>query len=141
MLQRMLVLTLVAVLCLPMLAQTPQENPNIPKDMRPYFVVFLVKGSNRDQPAAEAERIQNEHLAYIRKQYEAGKYLLSGPFMEDENIRGIIIVKAKSAAEARELVGADPAVRAGRLNVELHPAIFADLSCLSPTGKPQAGLK
>jgi uncharacterized protein len=132
---RLTLIALLLALCSPVIAQTPAENPDIPKNMKPYFLVFLVQGDKREQPPEEANKIQNEHLAYIRKNHEAGKYIFAGPFTEDERIRGIIVVKAKDAAEVRSIVGGDPAVKAGRLAVEVHPAIFADLSCLNPASK------
>jgi myo-inositol-1(or 4)-monophosphatase len=93
-----------------------------PRDhMMLYYVGWLYRGPNRDVSDAEGERLQRAHLAYIRRQKEAGKYLLSGPFADEADPRGILIMKAESMEEAQALVAADPAVQAGVLRMELRP--------------------
>jgi len=52
---------------------------------------------------------------------ETGKLLLAGPFTDDANLRGMFVFKVDSLQEAKALSDADPAVKAGRLVVELHP--------------------
>ena len=89
--------------------------------MMVYFVGYLFRGPNRDLPEAEGERIQRGHLAYNRRQKLAGRYVLVGPFADQEDPRGLIVMKAESIEAARELMSADPAVRAGVLRVELRP--------------------
>jgi uncharacterized protein len=122
----------ILLLAIPSLAQNNAAPAGSPSNMQPYFMVFLVKGPNRAQPEAEAQELQRRHLAYISQQHQAGKYMLAGPFTDDGHIRGIIIVKAATLDDARALVTQDPAVKAGRMNIEIHPAIFTDLSCLGP---------
>src|ERR1700733_1096310 len=69
---------------------------------------------------AESERIQREHLAFYAGLRAAGHVVTNGPVLDqpDENLRGIAIFAAGSADQARELASDDPAVRAGRLEVE-----------------------
>ena len=97
---------------------------NVPPGMKKYFFGLLVKGPNRDQAEAEAEKLQEQHLAYIRQQFETGRYVLAGPFLDDGYIRGVLVINAGSKEEAEEIVSHDPAVRAGRMKVELHPALL-----------------
>ena len=116
-------------------AQTPgppQQNPNIPKGMKQYFFGFLVKGERWAQtpPKEELDQLMEQHLAYIRSQAEAGKYLLAGPFLDNDRIRGIVIINAVSAEEARSIASGDPVVKSGRMAVEIHPAMLADVSCV-----------
>ena len=120
----------------------PQANPDIPKGMRQYFFALLVKGPKFSQAASEQEldHLQAQHLAYIRSQREAGKYSLSGPFLDDGTIRGILIINAGSADEARNIVNKDPMVKIGRLAVEIHPAMLQDVACVS-TELRKAGVK
>jgi uncharacterized protein YciI/uncharacterized protein YndB with AHSA1/START domain len=96
--------------------------PGAPASMKQYFVAFLLAGPNHNQPASEVEKIQNEHLAYIRKNVEARNYVLAGPFEDDGRIRGMIVVAANSAEAANGIIAQDPAVLAGRLAIEIHPA-------------------
>ena len=47
--------------------------------------------------------------------------VLAGPFGDGGDLRGLFFYDVKTMEEARELVDSDPAVKAGRLRVELHP--------------------
>jgi uncharacterized protein len=85
------------------------------------FFVMLVKGPNREQDSATAEKIQEGHLANITKLSKSGKLLVAGPFMEDLNWRGIFILKCDTQAEAEKLIKTDPAIISGRLTYEIHP--------------------
>ncbi len=96
-------------------------NPPPRDHMMVYFVGYLFLGANRDIPAAEDDRIQREHLAYMRRQMEAGNYILTGPFADGGDPRGLLVMRAESIEAARAVVEADPAVRAGVLRVEIRP--------------------
>jgi uncharacterized protein YciI/uncharacterized protein YndB with AHSA1/START domain len=102
-------------------AATPPSPDPAPK-MKQFFVAFLLAGPNRNQPATELEKLQNDHVAYIRKNVEAKNYVLAGPFKDDGRFRGMVIVAANSAESANGIVAQDPAVLAGRLAIEIHPA-------------------
>jgi uncharacterized protein YciI len=114
-------------------AQTPVENPlapYIPKNMKPYYLDLLVKSDKPETaatPAEEAERMR-KHLAYIRSQVEAGKFVLVGPLTEDNRIRGIAVIQAASLEEAQRVASGDPAVQSGHLAVEVHPILLEDLA-------------
>jgi uncharacterized protein len=71
-------------------------------------------------PEPEENRIQREHLAFYAGLRAAGHVVTNGPVLDqpDEKLRGIAIFAAGSAVRARELASADPAVQAGRLEVE-----------------------
>lgn len=130
--------TVLAVLLLiagALAAQTPtgsEKNPSIPKNMRQYFFGFLVKGEkwNESRSKEELAELMKEHLAYIRSQAAAGRYKLAGPFLDDGQIRGFLIINADTADGARQIVSGDPMVKTGRMAVEVHPAMFADVSCV-----------
>lgn len=93
-----------------------------PRDqMMVYFVGYLFRGPNQGLPDAEGDRLQREHLAYMRRQKEAGRYLLTGPFADREDPRGLVVMRAESIDAAREIMEADPAVRAGVFRVVLRP--------------------
>jgi uncharacterized protein YciI len=108
----------------------------IPDNMKQYFVVFLV--ADRTTPPKEPDgTLLKAHLASIRANIEAGKYILAGPFIDHERIDGMFIVNAANKDEAMQLVSADPIVKAGLAKVEMHPAMLPDLSSLKVTYPPK----
>jgi uncharacterized protein YciI len=70
---------------------------------------------------ATSERIQGEHIAYHSELRQAGLVVTNGPLTEqpDETVRGLTFYRTGSLEEARRLAEADPAVRAGRLAVDV----------------------
>lgn len=91
-------------------------------EMTNYVLGLLRKGPNSGQGTKEEmARIQEGHLANIRKMAETGKLIVAGPIGDNGDLRGIFIFKAKSPDEVRDLVNQDPAIQSGRLIVELHP--------------------
>jgi uncharacterized protein YciI len=89
--------------------------------MQQYFIAFLKRGVIRNQNEEEANRLQNEHLAHLRKMYELGYADISGPFGDDGDIRGITIYNVPTQKIADSLANSDPMVRSGRLQIEIHP--------------------
>jgi uncharacterized protein YciI len=130
--ENILLLTLVLGVAGVVGAQGPTENPlapYIPKNMKAYYLDLLVKNDKPESeatPAENAERMQ-KHLAYIRSQVEAGKFVLVGPLMEDNRIRGIAVIQAASLEEAQRIASGDPSVQSGHLAVEVHPILLEDL--------------
>jgi uncharacterized protein YciI len=102
---------------IPTAARGPQNEK-----MTTYYLVLLKKGAEwRAEQSAERQRIQDQHIAHLDKLRELGHGLAAGPFGDEGEIRGIVIMTADSAQHARELEEADPAVKAGRLAVEVLP--------------------
>lgn len=89
--------------------------------MQQYFIAFLKRGPNRTQNEEEAAKLQEAHLAHLGKMYELGYADISGPFGDDGAIRGITIYNVPTLKMADSLANADPAVKAGRLVIEVHP--------------------
>ncbi len=109
--------------------------------MKQYFLGFLVKGENWSQtlPKEELDQLMHKHLAYIHSQVDAGAYKLVGPFLDDDRMRGFMIINAATAEDAKRIVSADPLVKAGRMSVEIHPAMLADISCVRMDFEKTAG--
>jgi len=89
--------------------------------MQQYFIAFLKKGPIRTQNEEEAARLQNEHLAHLKKMYDLGYADISGPMGDDGDIRGITIYNVPTFEMADSLANSDPMVKAKRLVIELHP--------------------
>jgi dipeptidyl aminopeptidase/acylaminoacyl peptidase/uncharacterized protein YciI len=69
----------------------------------------------------ELEKLQEAHMANIRRLADTGKLVGAGPMGDDGPLRGLFIFRTDVFEEAKMLAATDPAVRAGRLSVELHP--------------------
>ena len=85
-------------------------------------------------PPSEANRLQEDHLAHLRRLREEGELILTGPFEEDTELRGLLVFRTSSLDHARELMGEDPIVRSGRLLLELRT--WYTLASLGGLGAP-----
>ena len=89
--------------------------------MQQYFIAFLKSGPIRSQNEEEAAKLQAEHLAHLGRMYEEGYADISGPFGDNGDIRGITIYNVPTLKMADSLAKLDPMVKAGRLEIEVHP--------------------
>lgn len=89
--------------------------------MKQYVMAFLKRGPNRNQDSATAAQLQKQHLENINRMAAEGKLIVAGPFMDDGDIRGIYVFNVSTIEEAEQLTASDPAIKAGRLTMELHP--------------------
>lgn len=89
--------------------------------MQQYYIVFLKKGQKRSQDSTEASELQKQHLAHLNRMAEEGYLSLAGPFGDDGEIRGIAVYNTPTQKMADSLANIDPMVKAGRLEVEIHP--------------------
>ena len=69
---------------------------------------------------AETERLESEQRAYVDSLITSGKAVIAGRLDDDGEIRGVYVLRAKSAEEAREWAEASPAVKSGHLIAEMH---------------------
>jgi len=124
------VFALILLLAGAAVAQTPGEFPqgaNIPTNIRPYFLCLLEKGE-KWAPVQFADPAMQEHLAYVREQVEAGKFVVVGPALDQGRFGGMAIIHASSIEEAQKIVSGDKMVQSGRFLVEIHPVMLVDLS-------------
>ena len=89
--------------------------------MKNYVMAFLKVGPTRDQDSTTAAQIQRAHLNNINRLVAEKKMIVAGPFLDDTDIRGIFIFNVATIEEAEALTLTDPAVKSGRLIMELHP--------------------
>ena len=102
-------------------AQPPSTGPG-GHEMTTYYVGLLYRGPNwSPEDTPERRTIQEGHLANIQRLADEGKLILAGPFTDGGELRGLFVFQVGSLEEAKALCDSDPAVKAGRLRVELHP--------------------
>jgi uncharacterized protein len=92
---------------------------DMPPNMERYSLVLL-KRPLSPATVADPEALQQKHLAHLSAMHKAGKLVVAGPFGDqpDPRLRGLCLYRT-SLAEAKALAEQDPAVKAGRLEVEV----------------------
>jgi uncharacterized protein YciI len=88
--------------------------------MERYSLVLLKRPANGGTKVPDPEALQRQHLGHLQAMARAGKLVVAGPFDDqtDPRLRGMCLYRA-SLEEARRLAHEDPAVKAGRLEVEV----------------------
>ena len=90
--------------------------------MKRYYMGFLMRVPNKPVlDSVRAAEIQEAHLAYMSKNAEDGVLLIAGPFGDDGDMRGVVIYDVATKAEADSIISNDPAVKAGRLAINVKP--------------------
>jgi len=89
--------------------------------MKTYVMAFLKAGPNRLKDSAARAELQQAHLKNIMRLADEGKLIVAGPFLDNQDIRGIFIFNVSTVEEAKKLTETDPAIKAGSLIMELHP--------------------
>lgn len=93
-----------------------------PTEFDTYQLVLLVRPEERRElPADRVQEIQAGHLAHLGEMARLGHLVAAGPFgnQDDERYRGLALYRVGGVEEARRLAEQDPAVKAGRLEVEV----------------------
>ena len=135
----LLVISFFPFLFSPLSPAAPQQHQAVAGyEMTTYYVAFLSRGPKwTPEVTRETERLQEAHMANIRKMAADGKLVLAGPFTDDGKLRGMFVLTVGSLEEAKALADSDPAVKAGRLAVEVHPWFSAKGIRVDQTPKSQ----
>jgi len=88
--------------------------------MKQYVIAFLKSGPNQSMDSTRAANLQRAHLDNIKRLAEEGRLILAGPFIGSGELRGMYVFDVRTVEEARELTETDPAIEAGRLEMELY---------------------
>ena len=119
---------LLGLLALLQASQAPAETAGAgPPKMIPYQLVMLKPGPSYPSAGTpEGQATLKEHVAHLYRLGAGGVSVAAGPFLDDGDIQGVLIVKAPTPAEARQVEDADPAVKAGIFTVEVAPFLSPD---------------
>ncbi len=120
---RLLIWFVLIMACLdPWSALAAQDSAESAPKMAQYFVGLIHRGPSWSPEATqEVHELQAAHRANIKRLVESGKMVLAGPFGDDGDMRGLFFYNVETLEAAQALVDSDPAVKVGRLRVELHP--------------------
>lgn len=103
--------------------EAPEPEPaSPPMEFDTYQLVLLKRPAEPEEyPPERAQEIQAAHLGHLTRMAQEGHLVVAGPFgdQEEETLRGLALYRVGSVEEARRLAEADPAVQAGRLEVEV----------------------
>ncbi len=98
------------------------KKPATPLRMTTAYLGLLTRGAKwTPEKTPATEELQKAHMANIKRLAETKKLVVAGPFGDDGTLRGIFVFKVATLEEAKELAETDPAVKAGRLAIEMHP--------------------
>jgi uncharacterized protein YciI len=106
------------------------QNPNIPTNMKQYYVAFLTRSDKWKEGESDAVvgPLAGKHLEFVRLQSEKGNFALAGPFLDRGRILGMAVVRADSPEDAHTILDGDPFMPTGLVQAEIHPAYLEDLS-------------
>jgi uncharacterized protein YciI len=79
--------------------------------------VFFLALRRNLQPRSEWTVSLDEHLAWMKRQHDAGTILLSGP--SPDRSLGIYLIRAGSRGEAEQVASNDPFTAAGHCEAEV----------------------
>ncbi len=106
----------------PWWSEDVMKKASAPAKMTTAYLAFLVRGPKwTPEKTPATEELQKAHLANILRLAEMKKLVVAGPFGDDGQLRGIFVFRVDTLAEAKALTETDPAVKAGRLALDLHP--------------------
>jgi len=88
--------------------------------MKTWLIRIIPPRPHFDQNATPAEQaLMDQHFSYWKDLNEKGVCLFGGPVLDPKGVYGILVVRAATEDEARELGNGDPSVMAGMIKIEV----------------------
>lgn len=98
------------------------KKPAAPLKLTTAYLGLLTRGAKwTPEKTPATEELQKAHMANINRLADMKKLVVAGPFGDNGNLRGIFVFKVATLEEAKMLAETDPAVKAGRLAIDMHP--------------------
>jgi uncharacterized protein YciI len=94
--------------------------------MRNFVFGFLKVGANPPKTAADAQKMQEDHLANLWAMRETGALVAAGPAVNAGDRAGVFVLAVDSLDKARALLEKDPGVTGGRFTIEMYQWYAAD---------------
>ena len=105
---------------------TKERTPNVPRNLKPYFLCLLKKGSQWDVTEGH-EGLMPQYLAYLRREMESRRIVFAGPVTDKGEIIAVAVVQAPDLGGANAIVSENPGVKSGHFVAELHPCYLPAL--------------
>jgi uncharacterized protein YciI len=106
----------------PWWSEDVMKKPDTPLKLTTAYLGLLTRGAKwTPEKTPATEELQKAHIANIIRLAAMKKLVVAGPFGDNGTLRGIFVFKVASLEEAKQLAETDPAVKAGRLAIEMHP--------------------
>lgn len=97
-----------------------------PVKMEQYYLGIFKKGPKwQPMESPEMRGLLNAHVGHVMSLVNSGVAALAGPFLDGKEKGGLYIFRLTDEKKLRALVDADPAVKAGQFEIELHPLYMA----------------
>lgn len=101
-------------------APAPALRYPMPDNIQMVHIAMLYRGPNYTPGTSpELQKLQEAHLAHLTKLGKEGSAYIAGPIGGGGDLAGIVILKAATPDAAKALEAEDPAVKAGRLRIEM----------------------
>jgi uncharacterized protein YciI len=116
--KNLILMSVVAVIASATMLAQEKEQPK----MVQFQMALLTKGPKWSGTVEQQRnQILQQHFANVMSMLDTGKAVIAGPMGDDTDLAGIFILRASTADEAKAWVDADPAVKAGLFDAEIHP--------------------
>ena len=102
-----------------------------------YFVLLKRPANAPPLSKEEGERLQEAHMANIRKLAGEHKLVIAGPFLDNTALRGIFVFRAASLEQVQEWVNTDPMVKVNHLAMEVYGPWQTDQGLIHDPGASQ----
>ena len=100
---------------------TPAASQDTPPRMKAYQMVFLRDATNPPAGSAGTPEMRKAHIDFLLKLSAECINLLSGPFGDGGNLRGIVVLDVSDASAALKILAEEPYVKAGLMVAEAKP--------------------
>src|SRR5262250_209061 len=89
---------------------TKARMPDVPRNLKPYFLCLLRKGEQWNVTAGH-EELMPQYLAYLRREMESRRIVFAGPVTDDGEIIAIAVLQAADLGGATAIVSENPGVK------------------------------
>src|SRR5690242_11802906 len=88
------------------------------------YVCWMTPTDAAPPPGKTVTDIRTDHFAYLRELERSGVLFAAGPFVDEHGARhgaGMLLIRAKTRAEAEQIANAEPYTKAGLRKIVLTP--------------------